>query len=213
MIGEEIGQFKIVSAIGQGGMATVYKAYQAAFDRYVAIKVLSRQFSDDPTFVKRFQREARVIAKIEHKYIVPMYDYGEENGLYYIVMRLIEGGTLRKKMYYEKMDYATIAHVTQNVAEALDFAHQRDVIHRDLKPSNILLDERGNAYLTDFGIAKMLGSNTQVTQSGVVGTPSYMSPEQCQGKTLGPASDIYSLGAILFEVLTGTVPYEADTPL
>ena len=213
MIGDQIGQYKIVAAIGQGGMATVYKAYQSAFDRYVAIKVLSRQFSEDPTFVKRFQREARVVAKIEHKSIVPMYDYGEEEGLYYIVMRLIEGGTLRKKMFYEKIDLATAAHIIQQVAEALDFAHQHDVIHRDLKPSNILIDERGNAYLTDFGIAKMLGSNTQVTQSGVVGTPSYMSPEQCQGKELGPASDIYSLGTILFEVLTGQVPYEADTPL
>jgi tRNA A-37 threonylcarbamoyl transferase component Bud32 len=213
MIGEHIGPYKIAAAIGQGGMATVYKAYQPAFDRYVAIKVLSRQFSEDPTFVKRFQREARVIARIEHKSIVPMYDYGEENGLYYIVMRLIEGGTLRKKMYYERIDLSTTAHIIQQVAEALDYAHQHDVIHRDLKPSNILIDERGNAYLTDFGIAKMLGSNTQVTQSGVVGTPSYMSPEQCQGKALGPASDIYSLSAIVFEVLTGSVPYEADTPL
>jgi len=213
MIGNMIGQYRIVEAIGQGGMATVYKAYQSSFDRHVAIKVLSRMLSDDPTFVKRFQREAKVIARIEHRFIVPLYDYGEESGVYYIVMRLIEGGTLRRKMFYDKVDLPTTAHIIGQVAEALDFAHTRDVIHRDLKPSNILLDERGNAFLTDFGIAKMLGSSTQVTQSGVVGTPSYMSPEQCQGKTLGPPSDVYALGAILFEVLTGTVPYESDTPL
>ncbi len=213
MIGSQIGQYRIVEAIGQGGMATVYKAYQPSFDRHVAIKVLSRALSDDPTFVKRFQREAKVVARIEHRFIVPLYDYGEEHGLYYMVMRLIEGGTLRRKMFYDEIDLPTAARVVTQVAEALDFAHTRDVIHRDLKPSNILLDERGNAYLTDFGIAKMVGSNTQVTQSGVVGTPSYMSPEQCQGRTLGPGSDIYALGAILFEVLTGSVPYEADTPL
>src|SRR5512138_568587 len=213
MIGQKIGQYQLISVIGQGGMATVYKAYQPAFDRHVAVKVLGSQLSQDPTFVKRFQREAKVVARIEHRSIVPIYDYGEHDGLYYIVMRLIEGGTLRKKMYYEKISLPLAARIIEQVGEALDYAHHHNVIHRDLKPSNILLDERGNAYLTDFGIAKMLGSNTQVTQSGVVGTPSYMSPEQCQGKTLGPVSAIYSLGTILFEVLTGTVPFEADTPL
>lgn len=213
MIGQKIGQYQIVSVIGQGGMATVYKAYQPAFDRHVAIKVLGSQLSQDPTFVKRFQREAKVVARIEHRSIVPIYDYGEHDGLYYIVMRLIEGGTLRKKMYYEKISLPLAARIIEQVGEALDYAHHHNVIHRDLKPSNILLDERDNAYLTDFGIAKMLGSNTQVTASGVVGTPSYMSPEQCQGKTLGPASDLYALGAILFEILTGKIPFEADTPL
>jgi serine/threonine-protein kinase len=213
MIGQKIGQYQIVSVIGQGGMATVYKAYQPAFDRHVAIKVLGSQLSQDPTFVKRFQREAKVVARIEHRSIVPIYDYGEHDGLYYIVMRLIEGGTLRKKMYYEKIGLPLAARIIEQVGEALDYAHHHNVIHRDLKPSNILLDERDNAYLTDFGIAKMLGSNTQVTASGVVGTPSYMSPEQCQGKTLGPASDLYALGAILFEILTGKIPFEADTPL
>ncbi|MBN1427163.1 MAG: serine/threonine-protein kinase [Anaerolineae bacterium] len=213
MIGQKIGQYQIVSVIGQGGMATVYKAYQPAFDRHVAIKVLGSQLSQDSTFVKRFQREAKVVARIEHRSIVPVYGYGEHDGLYYIVMRLIEGGTLRRKIHYDRLSLPLIARVIEQVGEALDYAHQRNVIHRDLKPSNILLDERNNAYLTDFGIAKMLGSNTQVTASGVVGTPSYMSPEQCQGKTLGPPSDIYALGAILFETLTGKVPYEADTPL
>jgi serine/threonine-protein kinase len=213
MIGEQIGQYKIVELIAQGGMATVYKAYQESFERYVAIKVLPRQLSEDPTFLKRFQNEARVIARLEHRSILPVYDYGEHDGMPYIVMRLVETGTLRKKLFYEQIDLQTAARIIEQVAEALDYAHAHGVIHRDLKPSNILLDERNNAYLTDFGIAKMLGSTSQVTGSGVVGTPSYMSPEQCQGKTVTPASDIYALGAILYEVVTGKAPFEADTPL
>lgn len=213
MIGEQIGQYKIVELIAQGGMATVYKAYQESFERYVAIKVLPRQLSEDPTFLKRFQNEARVIARLEHRSILPVYDYGEHEGMPYIVMRLVETGTLRKKLFYEQIDLPTAARIIEQVAEALDYAHAHGVIHRDLKPSNILLDEHNNAYLTDFGIAKMLGSTSQVTGSGVVGTPSYMSPEQCQGKTVTPASDIYALGAILYEVVTGKAPFEADTPL
>ncbi len=213
MIGEQIGQYKIVELIAQGGMATVYKAYQESFGRYVAVKVLPRQLSEDPTFLKRFQNEARVIARLEHRSILPVYDYGEHDGMPYIVMRLVETGTLRKKLFYEQIDLQTAARIIEQVAEALDYAHAHGVIHRDLKPSNILLDERNNAYLTDFGIAKMLGSTSQVTGSGVVGTPSYMSPEQCQGKTVTPASDIYALGAILYEVVTGKAPFEADTPL
>ncbi|HEC23487.1 MAG TPA: hypothetical protein ENI95_11290 [Chloroflexi bacterium] len=213
MIGQQVGQYQVIDIISQGGMATVYRAYQPAFDRYVALKILSRQLSEDPTFLKRFQREARVVARLEHRSIVPVYEYGEHRGLPYIVMRLIEGGTLRKKLYYERISLPEAAHILEQVADALDYAHQQGIIHRDLKPSNILLDERGNAYLSDFGIAKMLGSTTQVTASGVVGTPSYMSPEQCQGKRLTPASDIYALGAILYEIVTGQPPFEAETPL
>ncbi len=208
-----IGQYQLIEIIGQGGMATVYKAYHASTDRYVAIKALSRQLSEDPTFLKRFQREARVIARLEHRSILPIYDYGEQDGVPYIVMRLIEAGTLRKRLYYKQLDLESAVRITEQVAEALDYAHAQGVIHRDLKPSNILLDERGNAYLTDFGIAKMLGSTSQATESGVVGTPSYMSPEQCQGKTVTPASDIYALGTIVYEMVTGSPPYEADKPL
>lgn len=213
MIDNQIGQYQIIDVIGQGGMATVYKAYQPSFDRYVAIKVMPRQLLEDPTFLKRFQREARTIARLEHRSILPVYDYGEQDGVPYIVMRLVEEGTLRKKMFYEEIDLPTAAQIIEQVAEALDYAHLHGVVHRDLKPSNILLDENNNAYLTDFGIAKMLGSTSQVTGSGVVGTPSYMSPEQCQGKPVTPASDIYALGSILYEVVTGKAPFDADTPL
>ncbi len=217
MIGEWIGPYRIEETIGQGGMSSVYRAHQSATGgaspRDVAIKVLPRQMVEDSTFLKRFQREAQVLARLDHPSIVPILDYGEHDGMPYIVMRLMKGGTLRRRLFYEGIDLATAVRVIEQVAEALDYAHAQGVIHRDLKPSNILLDENDNACLTDFGIAKMLGSASQVTGSGVVGTPNYMSPEQCQGKPLGPASDIYALGAILFEILTGEAPYEADTPL
>ncbi len=213
MVGEQIGQYQLKEIIGQGGMATVYKAYHPATDRLVAVKVLTRQLSEDPAFLKRFRREARVVARLEHRSILPIYDYGEHDGQPYIVMRMVEAGTLRTGIYHGQLDLPTAARIVEQVAEALDYAHSHGVIHRDLKPSNILLDEHNNAYLTDFGIAKMLGSTSQVTASGVVGTPSYMSPEQCQGKSVTSASDIYALAAILHEIVTGRPPFVADRPL
>jgi tRNA A-37 threonylcarbamoyl transferase component Bud32 len=213
MIGEQIGEYELIEVIGQGGMATVYRAYQPSFDRYVAIKVLPRQVSEDPTFLKRFRHEARMIARLEHRSILPVYASGEYDGSPYIVMRLLEAGSLRRRMFFAQLEPHTIARIIRQIAEALDYAHSRGVVHRDLKPSNILLDEHDNAYLSDFGIAKILGMPTQITSKGVVGTPSYMSPEQCQGKSATPASDIYALGTILYELVTGRLPYEADSPL
>lgn len=214
MIGERIGEYDIIELIGEGGMATVYKARQPSVERLVAIKLLPRQLSEDPSFIRRFQHEARVIAHLEHRSILPIYAYGEQDGMPYIVMRLLEAGSLRRRLFQGQLDLPTTARVVEQVGEALDYAHSQGVIHRDLKPSNILLDENENAYLTDFGIAKMLGaSSTQITGEGVVGTPTYMSPEQCQGKSATPASDIYALGAILFELVTGEPPFVADTPL
>ncbi|NDJ33862.1 MAG: serine/threonine protein kinase, partial [Chloroflexi bacterium] len=214
MIGQQFGPYEIVDVIGRGGMATVYRAWEPTVDRYVALKVLSHDILEDPNLLKRFQREARTVANLEHRAIVPVYAFGEHDGQPYIAMRYLDAGTLRKKLYYEEVTLGEAGRLIAQTAEALDYAHQRGVIHRDLKPSNILLDSVGNAYLTDFGIARILGSTSQITEgSGVIGTPSYMSPEQCQGKTLGPASDIYALGAILFEIVTGRTPYQADAPL
>jgi len=214
MIGEHIGEYEIIELIGEGGMAAVYKARQPSVDRLVAIKVLPRQLSEDPAFIRRFQHEARVIAHLEHRSILPIYAYGEHEGTPYIVMRLLEAGSLRRRLLQERLDLATVARIVDQVGEALDYAHSEGVVHRDLKPSNILLDDNGNAYLTDFGIAKMLGAtSTHITGEGVVGTPTYMSPEQCQGKSATPASDLYALGAILFELVTGEPPFYADTAL
>ncbi len=217
MSGERIGEYELVETIGQGGMATVYKAYQPSFDRYVALKLLPRDLSEDPRALKRFQQEARMIARLEHRSILPVYAYGEHEGMPYIVMRLLEAGSLRRKLFYEGVELPAAVRIVEQVAEALDYAHAQGVVHRDLKPSNILLDEQGNAYLTDFGIAQMMdavaGTEVAGAGSGVVGTPSYMSPEQCQGKPATPASDIYALGVILFEMVTGRVPFEAETPI
>ncbi len=213
MGGQQIGQYRLVEVIGQGGMATVYRAYQPSVDRDVAIKALPRKLSEDPNFLRRYRHEARVIARLEHRSILPVYDYGEADGVPFIVMRLLEGGTLRDVLARGPIDLDLAVRIMDQVSEALDYAHSRGVIHRDLKPSNILFDERQNAYLTDFGIAKILGEASQITAEGVIGTPSYMSPEQCQGKELTPASDLYALGVILFEMLTGRPPYQADTPL
>jgi len=213
LAGQQIGQYKIIEVIGEGGMATVYRAHQGVVGRHVALKVLPRAISEESTFLRRFQHEARVIARLEHRSILPVYDYGEADGIPFIVMRLLEGGTLRRKLSRGPLNIELIGHILEQVAEALDYAHSRGVLHRDLKPSNILLDDRNNAYLTDFGIAKILGEASKITGEGVIGTPSYMSPEQCQGKPLQPVSDIYSLGVILYEMLTGHTPYEAETPL
>ncbi len=213
MIGRTIGQYEIQDLIGEGGMARVYRAYQPSAERYVAIKVLPSHLSEDPSFLKRFQHEARVIARLEHRSILPVYDYGEHDGMPYIVMRQLEGGTLRARMRGGRLPADLLVKIVLQISEALDYAHSRGVIHRDLKPSNILLDDRDNAYLTDFGIARIIGDAHRTTGEGVVGTPTYMSPEQCQGKDLTHASDLYSLGILTFDLLAGRPPFRADAPL
>ena len=209
------GRYEIESELGRGGMATVYLAYDPRFGRKVALKVMSQALRDDPTFRGRFEREARIIATLEHAAIVPVYDYGEERAQPYLVMRHMPGGTLADRIIAGPLSLETAVPIIQRLASALDHAHQQGVIHRDLKPSNILFDQYNNAFLTDFGIVKLAqGGNTNLTGSGVIGTPAYMSPEQIHGeKTLDGRSDIYTLGIILFEMLTGRKPYRADTPI
>ncbi len=216
LIGKSIGQYQIVEKIGVGGMATVFKAYQASINRHVAVKILPTQFAYDPNFVKRFAQEAKAIAALEHPYIVPVYDFGTQEGLTYMVMRYVEGGTLADLMS-KPMSNERIVEITGNVARALDYAHQRGVVHRDIKPSNILIDKQGEVLLTDFGIAKMMEDSeggTRLTGTGsILGTPEYMSPEQAEGVSVDRRSDIYSLGVVLYELLTGQPPYQAQTPL
>ena len=214
-IGKTLGGYRIIEPIGQGGMATVFKAYQPSMDRYVAIKILASHFTVDETFVARFTREARTLARLEHPHILPVHDYGEQDGITYLVMRYCEAGTLKDLIAHRQpLPSPEIVRILGQVARALDYAHSQGVIHRDIKPSNILIDPRGDVFLTDFGIAKLVAETAQFTASGaIVGTPAYMAPEQGLGEPVDHRSDIYSLGVVLYELVTGQVPYEAETPL
>lgn len=214
MSAEHIGRYQIKSEQGRGGMATVYHAYDPRFGRDVAIKVLPPQFLHDPMFRERFDREAHTIAALEHSAIVPVYDFGEDNNLPYLVMRFMTGGSLASRLRSGPLSLADSAAIIQRVAAALDEAHRHGIIHRDLKPGNILFDQYGDAFLSDFGIAKLTEATAALTGSAIIGTPAYMSPEQARGEPdVDGRSDIYSLGVILFEMLSGQAPYDADTPM
>ena len=154
LIGQTIGQYRIVEQLGRGGMATVYKAFQSSMERYVAIKVLPEQLAQDPTFVERFRREAKAIAQLEHPHILPVFDYGEQSGITYMVMRCLESGTLTTRLKQHSIDVTEAVRFLIQVADALDYTHRRGIVHRDIKPSNILIDPHNQALLTDFGIAK-----------------------------------------------------------
>ena len=214
LIGKSVGSYRILEQVGVGGMATIYKAYQPSMDRYVAIKVLPHYLATDEQFLHRFQREARAIAKLEHPHILPVFDYGEEDGITYIAMRYVEAGTLKELMAQKQISLGEISRIIAQVSSALDYAHRQGIIHRDVKPGNILIDNQGNTYLTDFGLARIMETSQQFTASGVsVGTPAYMSPEQGKGVKVDHRSDIYALGVMVYEMVTGQVPYEAETPL
>lgn len=210
---KEIGRYAIKYEIGRGGMATVYCAHDPRFDRDVALKVLPREFMHDPTFRARFEREAHTIAALEHAAIVPVYDYGEDEGQPYLVMRYMTGGSLRDRLDKGPLTFAETATILQRIGSALDHAHSKGIVHRDLKPGNILFDRYGDAFLTDFGIAKLSEAGAALTGSTVIGTPAYLSPEQARGSSVDGRSDVYALGTILFEMLTGRTPYEAETPV
>jgi cyclic di-GMP phosphodiesterase len=210
--GAALGPYRIVERIGRGGMATVYKAYHPALDRYVAIKVLPDFFAEDEGYRERFQQEAKSVARLKHPNILSVFDFGHEGGITYLVLELISGGTLADRLGGQ-MDLHDVIALLRPLAGALDHAHSEGVLHRDIKPSNILLHRDGTPVLGDFGLAKMAASVRKLTASGtVLGTPEYMSPEQAAGDELGPRSDLYSLGIVAYEMLTGRVPFQADTP-
>lgn len=214
LTGREFGPYRIVAPLGEGGMAAVYKAYQANMDRYVALKVLPRHFANDPQFVARFEQEAKVLAKLRHPHILPVHDYGEADGFTYLVMPFIESGALISLLREKPLPLEQINRIISQVGDALDYAHSQGIIHRDVKPSNILVDERGNCMLVDFGIAKIVEGSANLTQTGgVLGTPAYMSPEQGRGGAVDHRIDIYALGVILYEMATGRVPFKAETPI
>src|ERR687891_1926310 len=214
--GQMLGPYRIINQIGKGGMANVYKAYQPSVDRYVAIKVLPSQLAESREFATRFHQEARIIARLEHPHILPVFDYGESDGIAYFVMRYLEAGTLKDKMVaHRPLPLNEIDRIFTQLTDALSYAHGFGIVHRDLKPANALIDSRGNIFLTDFGIAKLLESaSPRLTQTdAIMGPPAYISPEQAQAEKVDQRSDIYSLGIILYEMVTGRVPYTADTPL
>ncbi len=214
-VGRTLGKYEIVDTLGHGGMATVYKGYQRDVERYVAVKVLPPHPGQDASFVERFEREARTIARLQHPHIVPLYDYGEQDGVLYIISAFIDDGTLRERMARGALPLDQIERIFTQIAGALDYAHRQGVVHRDVKPENMLLDREGFARLADFGIVKIaLGGESNLTGTGgLIGTPAYMSPEQINGMKVDGRSDIYALAIVLYELLAGVTPFDAETPL
>lgn len=212
---EKIGIYEIKSELGRGGMATVYRGYDSRFEREVAVKVLPRELLHaDPQFRLRFTREAKIVAQLEHSAIVPVYDVGEDDGQPYFVMRYMNGGSLSERIKAGIFTLEEATRILGAIAPGLDEAHSKGIVHRDIKPSNILFDKKENPYISDFGIAKLSQAQTgNVTGSAIIGTPAYMAPEQAQGDQVDGRADIYALGIILYEMVTGKQPYEADTPM
>jgi streptogramin lyase/predicted Ser/Thr protein kinase len=207
VLGSTLAGYRLDALIARGGMGVVYRATQLALDRPVALKVIARQFADDADFRDRFLRESRLAARLDHPAVVPVYDAREEDGELIVAMRLIGGGDLKKRIASSgPLDPVEAVALLDQIAAALDAAHASGIVHRDVKPHNILL-EGERAYLTDFGLAKALGDSGVLSGASVVGTAEYMSPEQWRGGRVGPAADIYSLGCVLYESLTGVVPY------
>ena len=210
---QKFKRYEIIEELGMGGMATVYRAYDPLFEREVALKVLKRELLEEPELKERFERETKIVAKLEHAAIVPVYDVGYENDQLFYVMRYMTGGSLSDRINAGSLDLDQVAYILLRLADALDYAHNKGIIHRDLKPANILFDEIGNAFISDFGIAKFTQAATRITHTGIIGTPRYMSPEQARGDETDGRSDLYTLGVLLFEILSGKAPFEATTPL
>ena len=207
-----IGRYEINRELGRGGMASVFEANDPRFGRSVAVKVLPREMLFDPAFRARFDREARTVAMLEHSGIVPVHDYGAQDGQPFIVMRYMPCGSLAARLKNGPLQLRAMADIFARIGPAIDYAHAQGVVHRDLKPANILFDNAGEAYIADFGIAKISESSaTPGLTQGVIGTPAYMSPEQWEGKTVDGRTDLYALGIILYESLAGRLPYVADS--
>jgi len=219
LAGQSIGQYELRRLVGSGAMGAVYLGYQTNLQRDIAIKVLSSSFSNQPDYIERFNREALIAASLEHAHIVPIYDYGTQSGISYVVMRLLTGGSLDQRMNYNQAQerplpsLKEVIQVLRQIGSALDYAHSKGVVHRDIKASNVMFDSHGDAFIVDFGIAKLTESTSQLTGTGTaLGTPSYMAPEQWRGEDAHPASDQYATGVMAYALLTGQLPFTAPNP-
>ncbi|HEX6385132.1 MAG TPA: protein kinase, partial [Anaerolineae bacterium] len=210
--GRAIRSYELGERIGQGGFGVVYRAVQSPIEREVAIKIILPHYANQPDFIRRFEAEAKTVARLEHPHIVPLYDYWREPGVAYLVMRLMRGDSLEHILRDGPLSLGETTHLLDQIGSALHTAHRLGVIHRDLKPANILLDDDGNAYLSDFGIAKNMNLEDQTQAGQLVGSPAYLAPEQILAEPIRPQTDIYCLGLVLYEMLTGHPPFAGPTP-
>ncbi|MEL7234854.1 MAG: serine/threonine-protein kinase, partial [Chloroflexota bacterium] len=214
LAGRTLGQYELKSLIGKGGMSAVYRAHQPSLNRNVAVKVLSKDLATDPTYAVRFDNEAKTVATLEHNNIIPVYDYGREDDLSFIVMRLLTGGTLGERVE-RRVDtgaplpsFGECVTLLREMTKALSYAHGRGVIHRDIKASNVMFDGQGDPYLVDFGIAQVMKANLSLTMDNqTIGTPTYMAPEQWRDEDLTPATDQYALAILMYYMLTSHLPF------
>lgn len=215
LTGRKFGKYQLTERLGRGGMADVYKAYQPGLDRFVAVKLMHGHLAESADFVERFKREAQSVGQLRHPHILQVIDFDAEADVYYMVMEFIKGDTL--KNYIEEKGALSLDEalkITEQLADALSYAHQHQMVHRDVKPANVMFidDKRQHVVLTDFGIARLLGQSNMTVSNTFIGTPAYMSPEAGRGERVDERADIYSLGIMFYEMLTGRVPYDADTP-
>lgn len=215
MVGKLLGnRYEILVQLGGGGMAIVYKGRDTILNRLVTIKLLRSEYTSDEDFVRRFRREAQSVASLSHPNIVSIYDVGQEKDMHYLVMEYVDGEDLRSIIKRGgPMDPEWAVRTARQICDALDHAHENNIVHRDVKPHNILITRSGRAKLTDFGIAREASAATVTTTDTIIGSVHYLSPEQARGELAGPKSDIYSLGVVLYEMLTGSVPFSGDTPI
>ncbi|GAB4496904.1 MAG: hypothetical protein OHK0052_07540 [Anaerolineales bacterium] len=218
LTGNTLGKYTLTAKLGSGGMATVYRAQQAGLHAEVALKILHERLAEDEQFINRFEREAAALARLNHPNIVRIYDFDTVDGLYYMAMALVDGPTLKTELAQRKQQarpfrIGQAAQILANLLDAVGYAHQRGTIHRDIKPANVMISSLGQAMLTDFGIAYMLGATAQTATGGFSGTPEYMSPEQASGEAVDARSDLYALGLLLYELITGAAPFSGDTPI